>query len=59
MNGLHTRNALHEYTTTPRTRKEAGITGPIDNDAPTGAALVWAAGCLLAAVVALLVWVAV
>lgn len=44
-----------------RTAREAGWYDEAfnDTDAPTGAAIVWAAGCALVAVVLLLVWVAV
>lgn len=39
-----------------RTAREAGWHDEaFDDDAPTGAALVWAAGCLIVAVVAVLV----
>jgi len=43
-----------------RSAREAGWHDEaFDDDAPTGAAIVWAAGCALVAVVLLLVWVAV
>jgi len=43
-----------------RTARQAGWNDELieDTDAPTGAAIVWAAGCALVAVVGLLVWVA-
>lgn len=66
MNGLHTRNALHQYNVRHagympemdaihRSDTVREITQYRDDEAPTGAAIVWAAGCLLAAVVVLLV----
>lgn len=68
MNGLHTRNALHQYHTRhsgampemdaiQRSDTVREITQYTDDDAPTGAAVVWGVVCLFFAL-ALLLWVA-
>lgn len=39
-----------------RTRREAGMVGGIDDDAPTGAAIVWGLLCAVLAMIVVLAW---